>query len=410
MTSFIMWGLYFCSLYLAIFWLLVLINKYLNLREGKDGAYEPNVSIIVPAYNEEETIASCIQSLLELEYPREKLEIIVVNDGSKDRTLEFCRQFGERIKLIDIPKNSGTKAVPLNVGLRQARGEIVACLDADSIVERGNLRKMLPYFDAPDVAAVTPALKVFKPETILQKLQWYEYLFAILLRKLMSLIDCIYVTPGPFSLYRRAVVAELGGFSERNITEDMEMALRLQAHHYRIRNAMDAYVYTKAPDSLTQLYRQRRRWYQGLLINSSIYRNIFFNREYGNFSILMPLNVLSVVVLMASTVLFAYYLVKPLVKLVWKFLLIDFDFIGYFRNLSWNFYLLDFAYMKLFVLIAVFMFGLLSLYLSHRFSRERIRRFGLRPVVAFSLFYFLFLGAMWLGVFSEFLRGVKNRW
>ncbi|MFH1788841.1 MAG: glycosyltransferase family 2 protein, partial [Candidatus Altiarchaeota archaeon] len=307
-------------------------------------------------------------------------------------------------------KNSGTKAVPLNKGLSEARGEIVACLDADSLVIKETLGRMLPHFDAPDVAAVTPALKVFNPETLLQKLQWYEYLFAILLRKLMSLIDCIYVTPGPFSLYKREVIEELGGFSEHNITEDMEMALRIQSHHYKIRNAIDAYVYTIAPDNLPELYRQRRRWYQGLLINSRIYRHIFFNREYGDFSLLMPLNVISVIVLMISTLLFFYYILKPIFKLVIKLVLIDFDLMVYFKTLEPTFYILDYSYMRIFILLAVFMFGLLSLYLSHRFAGEKIRRYGIRPVIAFSVLYFLFLGSLWLGTITEFLRGVRNKW
>ena len=345
-----------------------------------------------------------------MKYPQEKLEVIVVNDGSTDNTKKICMEFGGKIKLINLPKNSGTKATPVNVGLREASGEIVACLDADSIVEKENLKKMLPWFDSDDVGAVTPALKVLNPETILQKLQWYEYLFAILLRKLMSLIDCIYVTPGPFSLYRKKVIDALGGFSEKNITEDMEMALRIQANHYKIRNAMNAYVYTHAPKDLKKLYRQLRRWYHGLLINSSIYRKIFFNKEYGNFSILMPLNIASVVILMLSTLLFFYYLIQPILKLFVKFFLIDFDFAGYFRNIRINLNVLDFNYTKLFVLTAVFLFGLLSLYLSHRFSRERIRRYGIRPVLAFSLFYFLFLGTIWLGVVSEFLRGIRSKW
>ena len=410
MTNYVMWALYFCSLYLAIFWLLVLLNKYLAKREEKNLGFQPSVSVIVPAFNEEKVVASCIESLLALDYPKDKLEVIVVNDGSIDNTLNECKKFKDRITLIDLKKNSGTKAVPLNKGIEKAGGEIIACLDADSIVDKDTLKKMLPYFNADDVAAVTPALKVFNPETILQKLQWYEYLFAILLRKLMSLIDCIYVTPGPFSLYRRQIVQDLGGFSEDNITEDMEMALRLQAHQYRIRNAMEAYVYTIAPENIIGMYRQRRRWYQGLMVNSRIYKKLFFNKEFGDFSLLMPLNVMSVLVLMVSTLLFTYYLTKPIFKSFVKFMLIDFDFMVFFRNLNWNIHVLDFSFMKLFVLLMVFGFGLLSLYLSHRFSRERIRKLGLRPVIAFSMFYFLFLGALWIGVLTEFLRGARNKW
>jgi biofilm PGA synthesis N-glycosyltransferase PgaC len=236
----IMWGVYFASLFLSVFWLLVLIERGWGRREG-DLERTPKVSVIVPAYNEEEFIGDCVRSLLALDYPKDRLEVVVVNDGSSDRTREICESFGDKISLINLEKNSGRKAIPLNVGLREASGELVACLDADSVVDARALRRMLAYFD-DDVAAVTPALKVLEPANLLQKMQWFEYLFAILLRRLMSLIDCIYVTPGPFSLYRRKLVLGLGGFDENNITEDMELALRLQANHYRIENAPDAYV------------------------------------------------------------------------------------------------------------------------------------------------------------------------
>jgi lipopolysaccharide export LptBFGC system permease protein LptF len=93
-----------------------------------------------------------------------------------------------------------------------------------------------------------------------------------------------------------------------------------------------------------------------------------------------------------------------------KLFLIDFDLMVYFRNVKLTVYPLDFAYMKLFVLLVVFLFGLLSLYLSHRFARERIRRYGIRPVIAFSLFYFLFLGTLWIGTVAEFIKGARNRW
>ena len=410
MSDLVMWGVYFSALYVAVFWLIVLIEEWARKEEEVDSDYEPAVSIIIPAYNEEEHVAECIQSVLDMDYPREKLEVIVVNDGSTDGTLAECRKFKDKIKLINLKKNSGSKAVPLNKGLAVASGEIFGGLDADSYVTPEALKRMLPHFAEREVAAVTPALKVSRPKNLLQKLQWFEYLFAILLRKLMSLINCIYVTPGPFSLYRREVVKKLGGFDEKNITEDMELALRLQAHHYKIKNAVDAYVLTSAPADGRGLYAQRRRWYYGLIYNSVKYKNIFFNPEYGDFSILMPLNVMSVLVLMASTGLFAYYLIKPVVEHLLKLLLVDFDLLPYLASFNLNWIMWDINYLKLFVIIAVVVMGLVSLVLSHWFARERILKYGLRPVLYFTMFYFLFLGFLWIGTIGGLIRDRKVRW
>lgn len=408
------WFVYISSLYLAIFWLLVLIrNRFEPEEEKKDeiGAYSPRVSVIVPAYNEEKGVGKCIESLLNIDYPKKLLEIIVVNDGSKDGTKRICESFGKKIRLINIEKNSGTKAVPMNIGLDYATGEVIACLDSDSIVSPDALKKMLPYFSDPKVGAVTPALKVYEPKTFMQKLQWFEYLFAIFLRKLMSFIDCIYVTPGPFSIYRAEVFEKVGKFDEKNITEDMEMALRLQSEHYKIKNAIDAFVYTIAPKNKREMYKQRRRWYTGLLYNALKYKYLFFNRKYGDFGVLMPMNVFSVFIVMLSTSIFAYYLLKPAFINLTNMMLVDFDIMTYLKVLELDILLLDFDIAKVLIVILVFIFGIITLTLSHMFSKEPLR-FGTYPVILFMLFYFMFLGAIWIGVIAETVLGggIKRRW
>lgn len=416
MFSILEWGIYFSSLYFAVFWLLVLIEKggeidsdISNSDTVKD-EYLPVVSIIVPAYNEEIMIEQSINSLLNLDYPKDKLEIIVVDDGSTDNTKEICEKFLWRIKLINLIKNSGAKAIPLNIGLEHAKGEIIACLDADSVVEKDALRKMIPYFSDKEVAAVTPALKVWNPRNLLQKLQWFEYIFAIFLRKLMALINCIYVTPGPFTLYRRSILLIVNGFDKDNITEDMEIALRLQSHHYRIENAINANVYTLAPSDLRDIYAQRRRWYGGLMYNSMKYKNLFFNRSYGDFGIMMPLHVFSAIVLMLSTFLFGYYLFNPLFHRLSKLFFINFDIITLLKGWSFDIVLLDIDAMKFFVMGVLLILGIISLLLAHRFSNERIMKHGISSAIVFVLFYFLFLGGIWIGVITELIRGVRKVW
>ncbi len=404
------WIVYLCALYLSVFWLLVLLANMRLIKNSDEGTENlPKVSVVVPAYNEEEIVAESIKSLKDLDYPKDLLEIIVVNDGSKDNTKAICEKI-EGIKLINLEKNSGTKAIPLNIGLREATGEIVACLDADSVVDPKALKRMMPYFSDPRVVAVTPALKVYKPANLIQKLQWYEYIFAVFLRKLMSLIDSIYVTPGPFTLFRRDVLMSLGGFDEKNITEDMEIALKLQQNDYKIKNAIDADVYTKAPEDLKTLYKQRRRWYYGLIHNSIKYKKLFFNTQYGDFGILMPLHMLSAIVLVISTVLFWYYLLNPIIDEVNGLMLIGFDLPVYLRNLHFDFIFLDLDYTKVFVALFVLILGTLTLVLSHRFSKERIMKYGLPAVLVFMFFYFIFLGCIWMGVILELASGTKRRW
>ncbi|MFC2154572.1 glycosyltransferase [Candidatus Altiarchaeota archaeon] len=410
MLDTLMWAVYFSALYLAVFWLLVLLAGREEELEEIPEEELPRVSVVVPAYNEEDMLAECVESLLKLDYPGEKLEIIVVNDGSTDKTREIAESFGEKIKLINLKKNSGTKAIPLNVGLRKATGEFVACLDADSVVGSSNLKNMLRYFQDERVAAVTPALKVYHPKNLLQKLQWFEYIFAIFLRKYMAAIDSIYVTPGPFTVYRRQVLLDEGGFDEENITEDMEIALRLQYRQHKIANAFDANVYSLSPDNLSELYQQRRRWYHGLLSNSIKYKKLFFNRSYGDFGILMPLNVFSVIILMVSTFIFTYYSLKPFWAKLVNFYLIDFDLWVLLQNLNFNLILLDLDYTKLWIVLAVLAMGIVTLIISHRISTERIRRYGFRPLVAFMLFYFLFLGYVWIGVVSGLAVNRRRRW
>lgn len=405
----LMWVIYFCSLYFSIFWLLVLVERLFGEKAADGEPFQPSVSIIIPAYNEEKNIGECIESLLKLDYPREKLEIIVVNDGSQDKTRQICESFGNKIRLINLKDNSGTKATPVNVGLKKAGGEIVGCLDADSVVESYTLKRMLPYF-SENVGAVTPALKVYKPENLLQKLQWFEYIFSILLRKLMSLIDCIYVTPGPFSLYRKEALDKIGDFDEKNITEDMEMALRLQANQYAIKNAADAFVWTIAPKNMRDLFSQRRRWYQGLLQNSLKYRRLFFNRKYGDFGLMMPMNVLSVIILLTTTVLFTYYLLEPIIDNFFKLALVDFDVLTYLESIKISIILLDFDFTKLFVIFFVALVGVIGIILSHRMANERVRKYGVRPLMVFMMFYFIFLGYLWFGSIVSFLGGTREKW
>jgi len=202
----LLWATYMVSLYFAIFWFLVLMDGgFKKTKKSKLKNY-PDVSIVIPAYNEEKRIRLTLDSVLKLNYPKDRLEIIVINDGSADKTKEVVegiisknRDFG--IRLIS-QKNRG-KGAALNNGLKKAKGEFFVCLDADSYVKEDALLKMLPEFDKEDIAAVLPLLKVRNPKSLWQKMQWLEYLVNMFYKELMSRLNCVHVAPGPFSVYRK---------------------------------------------------------------------------------------------------------------------------------------------------------------------------------------------------------------
>src|SRR3989344_283358 len=232
--------LYF-SLFVSLFFEIFLLITYLEVKDevkfekehlGKDIKNFPSVSIIVPCYNEEKTLAGTVDSLLALDYPKGKLSIILVDDGSTDSTKEVFKQFENNSQILAFSKENGGKHTALNFALEKINTDLVGCLDADSFVSPDALRKIIPFFDDETIMAVTPSIKVHEPKTVLQYVQKVEYNWGIFLRRMLSSIGALYVTPGPFSIFRTLVFRELGGYRHAHHTEDLELALRMQKNHY----------------------------------------------------------------------------------------------------------------------------------------------------------------------------------
>src|SRR3989344_6675736 len=261
-----------------------------------DLATLPSVAIIVPCWNEAATVGATCNSLLALDYPKEKLEIILINDGSTDATPKIMTHLAKHPQVRIIHKKNGGKHTALNAGIAASEAEFVGCLGADSYVEVGALREIIPSFDNSRVAATTAAMSVHEPRNMLQYMQYAEYIFGITWRHTLSSVNGLYVTPGPFSLYRRKTVVALGGFAFGHQTEDMEMALRLQRAGYSIGNAPRARVYTKAPRTLPRLLKQRVRWTTGFLRNVLFdYRDLVLSPSRGALGMLvLPLALLSI--------------------------------------------------------------------------------------------------------------------
>lgn len=245
----------------------------------------PTITIIVPCWNEEKTVVKTVQSLLSLDYPKDKITIKIIDDGSTDATWEIIQQFAscENVELIH--KENGGKHTAMNLGIETATSEFISCLDADAFVNPDALKKMMTYFADSTVMSVSPSILVYQPATIYQKAQKVEYDMSVFVKKILGIISGIHVSPGPFSVYRKKVFDDLGLYRKAHNTEDMEIAYRMQVHGYKIEQCHDAYVYTVTPRTFKTLFKQRLRWIYGFINNSLDYRSYLFKPQYGAFSL-----------------------------------------------------------------------------------------------------------------------------
>ncbi len=289
----------FLTVFFESFLLVTLLSEPARVsRKRRASTATPKVAVIVPCWNEESTVGGTVESLLALEYPKEKLSIILVDDGSTDRTHEVMSQFSSHPQITVLHKENGGKHTAVNLGIAHAKGaDLIGCLDADSFVEPNALREIIACFEDPKVMAATASMSVHQPRTLLQRMQYVEYLLGNALRHIFSAADSIYVTPGPFSFYRPQVFEVLGPFRHAHLTEDMEMALRMQRAGYRIDNAVRARVYTKAPATLGKLVKQRVRWNTGFLRNVLFdYRDLIGSRRHHALGmVILPFSLISVI-------------------------------------------------------------------------------------------------------------------
>ncbi|MFH1623194.1 MAG: glycosyltransferase [Candidatus Aenigmatarchaeota archaeon] len=273
----------FVGVYIVTWFLLAALSVKGKLHEKIVWDQQPAVSILVPARNEEKNIARSLESLACLDYPKGKLELIVIDNGSTDRTPALAKQFKKKsfgslkVKILTVPTPG--KGNALNEGIRHATGEIVGVLDADTFVTPDCLGKTVPYFKDAAVGAVTNYVKPVKAKGVLASLQGIEYVVSSFSKKILSTLDSLYIVPGTLSLIRRDVIKKIG-FPSDTLTEDMDVALCILKSGYRIENNMDAVAYTTVPTDFTALLKQRVRWYRGFIENVAKHSDMLFNRKY----------------------------------------------------------------------------------------------------------------------------------
>lgn len=308
------------------------MREYVMLSRGRarwrlmGSRVVPSISMLAPAYNEGATVAESVRALLALYYPN--LEVVVVNDGSKDETMRVMVEtfdlspihpiYQKRIpskeviglyrsrlypNLVVIDKVNGGKADALNAGLNFATGELVCAIDADTLIEPDSLQRMVrPFLERDDVVAAGGTIRIANgslveggrvtraraPRKLLPGCQVVEYLRAFLFGRLgWNRLGGNLIISGAFGLFRRASMLAAGGYEHATVGEDMELALRLRRIGYEqhgphaIAFVPDPVAWTEAPETTRVLGRQRDRWHRGLADVLWRHRGVMFNPKYG---------------------------------------------------------------------------------------------------------------------------------
>lgn len=331
--------LYYMFIYAIVFFIST-IFAILNLNEDKRNKMYLNelslkstdnyvpVSILVPAYNEEETICDCIESLSYVDYP--EYEIIVIDDGSNDdtsnklinkfelkkvprpiRRLVKCKneQFiyegyiKDGIKLTLVKKENGGKADALNMGINVSKYPLFISLDADSILQRDSISNIvMPFMEDDTTIAVGGSIKVanqvvldkgkvikvMPPKKILTIFQTIEYYRVFLTTRVwFNSFNGNLIISGAFGLFKKNAVLNVGGYDTDTVGEDMDLVVKLHSFYrknkikYKIKYEYKAICWSQVPEKLKDLKGQRRRWHIGLITSLNSHRYIFLNPKYG---------------------------------------------------------------------------------------------------------------------------------
>lgn len=411
-------------------------NSTINIYDKKN--YTP-ISILVPAYNEERTILKCIDSLLALEYP--EYEIIIVNDGSKDKTLEvLINRFGlkkvqrpirksincnkiidiyegfEKVNITLINKENGGKADALNMGINASTYPLFLTLDADSVLQRDSLSNIVvPFIENENTIAVGGNVKISNnvllengivkknrlPKKWLIIFQIIEYYRVFLTTRVwFNKFNGNLIISGAFGLFKKSSVINVGGYNSNSIGEDMELVMKLHSFNkknenkYSIQYTPNAICWSQAPEKLKDLKSQRKRWHMGLMQSLAEHKYIFLNIKYG----------------LVGVFSFLYYFIYEMLSCLIEVFGVVFLFISYFTGF------INLKFFITFMGIYIFYSSLISI--SSIFSEEYFFNINLRIKDKIKIILFSFLEAFGYRQMCSIFRIVaifkyrtkKNHW
>ena len=225
----------------------------------------PLVTIIVPCFNEEIGIARAIESIRKINYPN--IEILVVDDGSTDKTFEIVKALESEYFVRLIHQENSGKSNALNNGIKQALGDYFVCMDSDSVLSENLLMDSIPFFEIdPNLAAVAGAVEVGNDTSIITRFQKLEYIVGLNFHKMaQSCLNLVTIVPGPIGVFKKKAVLSVGGYHTDTFAEDCDLSMRLLMAGFNIKYNGKIKARTEAPDQFSSLITQRYRWSRGMV-------------------------------------------------------------------------------------------------------------------------------------------------
>lgn len=406
------WTMAFISVFLSIFWIMV--NYVYENKKTEELRIFPSVTIAIPVWNEERAIIPTLESILKLDYPRDKLDIIIVDDKSTDNTAsvveDFLKQKQEiRIRLLKHKENKG-KAGAVNTALAHSDSKYFWVFDADSIATRDLLKNIVARFEElenSDVAAVVAITMIKNNGNWVERMQRLEYVMAAFVRKLMSNVDTLHTT-NALSIFKTDVLKKVGGFDVGNLTEDFEIAMRLRSNGYRIVMCEKGRFYTNVPSTIKKMWMQRVRWFRGYIYNNLKYKKMLFNKRLGMLGLFqIPIEIFILLSVFFSVVFFAY-----------NFFILLYDLFFQAYIMKWGFFEFTMPTLRMFILninwklffpsLIVLVFGLFLYFSAHKYVNEKWKFYI--PSLLYLFVYPLFRSMQWIHAFVLEFGRAERKW
>ncbi len=250
--------------------------------------FNPRVSVMIPAWNESFGVLETISTLLKSTH--KNMELVVINDGSTDDSDELVTKFKEiydqktkgrknRIDLVYHYKQNGGKGAALNTAIELATGDILVSIDADCIVMPDTIENFVSCFVDPTVMAAVGNVKVGNTNTVVGVVQYLEFLFSFYFKKGDALMNTVYIIGGAAGAFRKETIEKVGAYNTRNITEDIELSVRIQSAGMKIAYVPDALIYTEGASDVSGLMKQRLRWKRGRFETFFQHTHLFFSTK-----------------------------------------------------------------------------------------------------------------------------------
>lgn len=384
-SQIIFYILVFLAIYVQVFFLLTFFEKRKTLEKKAPvlKKMEP-ITFLVPCFNEEATVESTVKSIFGVDYPKDKIFAILIDDGSSDNTWKILQQYKNNPNIKILKKENGGKHTALNLGLEHVETELVCSFDADTEILPDAVKRAVSYFENDkDLMALGGAVLISKPKTIIQSAQSIEYQMFSFSKKMLGILGGVLVVPGAFSMFRKGAFDVVGGYKEAHKLEDLELTFRMHMAGLKVDHSHDAFVYTKGPDSLKALFKQRLRWGYGFINNMVDYRHAIFNKKYGNFGYFtLPMSILAYLVILNIFFITWTQIIRFFSEKYVEITTVGFDTL--IPNSFFNWFFID-TQATMFLSLIMFSSIFLAIYLGARISK--IQSFSLRSVFWFAVVY-----------------------